>query len=82
LNGIEKVNCVYCGYANGLIGYVREITARTEQYWCPIKHARAIPSPHARYRLFFEYGDARSYRHELPGMRRALRPRKRKPGGS
>ena len=23
LNGIEKLNCVYCGYANGVIGYVR-----------------------------------------------------------
>ncbi len=31
LNGIEKVNCDYCGYANGLFGYAREIAARTEQ---------------------------------------------------
>jgi hypothetical protein len=82
LNGIEKVNCVYCGYANGLIAYVREITARTEQYWCPIKHARAIPSPHARYGLFFDYGDARRYRRELAGLRRVLRPRKRNHDGS
>ena len=49
LNGIEKVTCVYCEYANGVIAYVREVAARTEQYWCPIKHARAIPTPHARY---------------------------------
>lgn len=39
LNLIEKINCCYCGYFTGLIGYVQEITARTEQYWCPIKHA-------------------------------------------
>jgi hypothetical protein len=78
LNGIEKVNCVYCGYANGLIAYVREIAARTEQYWCPIKHARPIPAPHARYRVFFEYGDARAYRQELPKVRRMLRSRRRK----
>lgn len=73
LNGIEKMNCVYCGYANGVVAYVREIAARTEQYWCPIKHARAIPAPHTHYHLFFDYGDAKAYRHELPRLRRALR---------
>jgi hypothetical protein len=74
LNGIEKTNCVYCGYANGVIAYVREIAARTEQYWCPIRHARPIPTPHPRYHLFFDYGDAKAYRHELPDLRHALRP--------
>lgn len=79
LNGIEKVNCVYCGYANGVVAFVCEVAARTEEYWCPIKHARAIPTPHTRYHLFFDYGDAKAYRHELPKLRRALRPsRKRK----
>ena len=33
LNAIERLNCVYCGYVNGLVGYVREISARTEQYF-------------------------------------------------
>ena len=28
----KKLNCVYCGYANGVIGHAREIAARTEQY--------------------------------------------------
>ena len=37
LNGLQKLNCMYCGYANGLIGWVREIAARTEAHWCPIK---------------------------------------------
>jgi len=78
LNGIEKMNCVYCGYANGVIAYVREIAARTEQYWCPIKHARAIPTPHARYHLFFDYGDAKAYRRELPQLRRTLRSSQRR----
>jgi hypothetical protein len=80
LNGIEKANCVYCSYANGVIAYVREVAGRTEQYWCPIKHARVIPAPHARYRRFLDYGDARGYREELPAMRRALRPHRRKRG--
>src|SRR5882672_1421521 len=74
LNEIEKANCTYCSYANGLIAYVREVAARTEQYWCPIKHSRPIPTPHAHYHVFFDYGDATSYRRELPAKRDALRP--------
>jgi hypothetical protein len=37
LNAIEKLNCAYCGYANGVFAYVREVAGRTEQYWCPIR---------------------------------------------
>jgi hypothetical protein len=61
LNAIEKLNCTYCSYANGLIAYTREVAARTEQYWCPIKHARRIKGPHAHYHEFARYGDARGY---------------------
>jgi hypothetical protein len=50
--------CVYCGYANGVIAYARKIASRTEQYWCPIKHALRIRDPHVRYAQFLEYGDA------------------------
>lgn len=60
LNALEKLNCFYCGYANGLAGYFREIAARTEQYWCPIKHARRILTAHDRYPGFFEYGALRA----------------------
>lgn len=74
LTAIEKANCVYCSYATGLFAYVREVAARTEQYWCPIKHARRIVTPHGRYAHFAEYGDARGFRHGLPRMREALRP--------
>jgi len=73
LNGIEKLHCTFCSYANGLIAYVREVAARTEQYWCPIQHARTIPAPHGRYPLFFEYGDAERYRRDLEPLRHALR---------
>jgi hypothetical protein len=72
LNGIEKAHCVFCTYALGVVAYVREIGARTEQYWCPIKHSRAIPSPHERYRGFTAYGDAQGYRRDLPALRAAL----------
>ena len=78
LNAIEKANCTFCGYATGLIAYVREVAARTEQYWCPIKHARPLPTPHARYQLFVDYGDAHRYRHELKTVRHALRRDRRR----
>ncbi len=73
LNLIEKLNCMYCGYVNGLIAYVREIAGRTEQYWCPIKHARRIASMHSRYGKFLEYGDAEGYRSRLEKIRRDFR---------
>ena len=70
LNLIEKLNCVYCSYVNGLIAYIREIAGRTEQYWCPIKHARLQASMHSRYGKFLEYGDAEGYRRRLDEIRR------------
>jgi len=70
LNIIEKVNCIYCGYFNGLIAYVQEIAARTEQFWCPIKHARKTVGLHSRYRKFLEYGDAAGFRNRLDEVRR------------
>lgn len=69
LNTIEKFNCVYCGYFNGLIGYTREIAARTEQYWCPIKHARRTKAIHSRYQNFLEFGDAEGFRKNIEKTR-------------
>ncbi len=69
LNAVEKLNCVYCGYGNGVIAYAREITARTEQYWCPIRHARRTPDPHHRVERFIDYGDAEGWREKLPVLR-------------
>lgn len=69
LNAIEKVNCVYCGYGNQVIEYAREIAGRTEQYWCPIKHAQRTMDPHPRTSRFVAYGDADGYREELPRLR-------------
>jgi hypothetical protein len=70
LNIIEKVNCLYCAYFNGLLAYIQEIAARTEQYWCPIKHARRVAYTHSRYKYFFDYGDGESYRNKLEQVRR------------
>ncbi len=65
LNALEKLNCAYCSYANGLIAYAREIAGRTEQHWCPIKHARRVISAHAEYATFEDYGDAEGYRQRI-----------------
>jgi hypothetical protein len=65
LNIIEKINCGFCSYANGLIAYTREIASRTEAYWCPIKHARRTQGVHERYRDFADFGDAEAYRNKL-----------------
>lgn len=73
LNLIETMNCLYCGYANGVVAYVREIGSRTEQYWCPIKHALRVIDPHDRYNAFLDYGDADDYRARLERLRGALR---------
>lgn len=70
LNLIEKFNCFYCTYGNGVAAYAREVAARTEQYWCPIKHARRVKQAHGRYPGFFEYGDAEAYRQGLNRLRR------------
>jgi hypothetical protein len=70
LNLIEKLNCLYCAYANGVFAYVTEVAARTEQYWCPIKHALRMRGVHSRYQNFFEYGDAESYRRGIEQVRR------------
>jgi hypothetical protein len=73
LNAIERLNCDYCGYANGVFAYVREVAGRTEQYWCPIRHARRVPAPHSHYREFVDYGDAAGYQRELPVLRARLK---------
>lgn len=62
LNLLEKINCAYCSYANGLIAYTREIAGRTERYWCPIKHARRAMGAHSRCAEFQDYGDADGFR--------------------
>ena len=62
LNLLEKINCAYCSYGNGLLGYAREIAGRTEQYFCPIKHARRIVAAHEGYDRFAEFGDAEVFR--------------------
>ena len=68
LNWLEKLNCMYCFYGNGLLAYAREIAGRTEKHWCPIKHAKRMEGLHVHYSEFVDYGDAAGFqkaKHEL-----------------
>lgn len=72
LNFIEKFHCTYCAYGNGLIAYVSEIIGRTEEYFCPIKHARKMLGAHSRYARFLAYGEAQDYEAKLEHFRVGL----------
>ena len=76
LNLIEKINCMYCGYFNGLVNYIQEVAARTEQYWCPIKHAYKIVDVHHRYANFLDYGNAENYQKNMAEARKELQKEK------
>lgn len=69
LDRVEKINCWYCEYFNGVISYVREIAGRTEQFWCPIKHSQPLRDIHSRYNNFFDFGDYIKYRKEFDTRR-------------
>ncbi|MBU1424397.1 MAG: hypothetical protein KKH12_15460 [Gammaproteobacteria bacterium] len=72
LNVIEKAHCLYCSYAVGMLAYTSEIIARTEQYFCPIKHAGKVLSAHSRYECFLDYGDGEEFHHKLEAFRTSL----------
>lgn len=56
LNGMQKLNCVYCGYVNGLLHYVSRIAGETEIYWCGIKHSPSKDfSPPEHHKDFIDY---------------------------
>jgi hypothetical protein len=69
LNLLERLNCLYCSYGNGVLAFGVEVAARTEQHWCPIKHAARLRAPHSRYSHFFDYGDAQRYSQQIETVR-------------
>ncbi|MDD3145315.1 MAG: hypothetical protein PHV23_04360 [Candidatus Gracilibacteria bacterium] len=62
LNTIQKINCLYCSYVNGLFSYAVEVGGRTEKYWCPIKNAKKMKSSHDWQRYFADYGDPEGFK--------------------
>lgn len=69
LNPIEKLNCLYCSYVNGLIQYASAIAGRTELYFCPIKHAKKVAHEHNYYNEFLSYGEGEEYQKRLKELR-------------
>jgi len=65
LNMIQKVNCIYCSYVNGLFSYAVEIAGRTEKYWCPIKAAREIKGGHNWEEYFADFGDPKGFKKQF-----------------
>ena len=62
LNPMQKINCAYCGYANGLIRYLTKIIAETEDYWCGIQHKKSdgfLAPPH--HENFIRFRDESAY---------------------
>jgi hypothetical protein len=69
LNIVEKVNCLYCAYFNGVMQYAAAIAARTEYYFCPIKHAKRVAYKHDYYDAFLPYGKGEEYQKRLKEIR-------------
>jgi len=65
LNVIQKINCLYCSYANGFLAYAAEIAGRTERYWCPIKAAHQPTAYHGWYKDFADYGNPEEWKQKF-----------------
>jgi len=73
LTPLQKINCVYCEYANGVLGYAQEVAGRTEHFWCPIRHAKQPRVVHQHYAQFIGYGDDADFKGKFMAQREACR---------
>ena len=66
----QKINCIYCGYANGVIHYWAKIVGETERYFCSIKHKEddlfIVPDHHTD---FIDYNDHERFEEEFASKR-------------
>lgn len=74
LSFLEKLNCMYCGYVNGLFGYAVRIAGDTERFFCGIKHQQDgnFHSP-GHHKDFAAYGDEQDFERAYPKERREPR---------
>lgn len=70
LNLIQKFNCSYCSYVNGLFSYAVEIAWRTEKHWCPIKHANKTNGSHQWEKDFADFWDSSGFVDILESRRK------------
>lgn len=69
LNWIQKINCLYCSYVNGLFSYAVEVAGRTEKYWCPIKYASRKKWWHDWEEYFADYGDPEKFKEVFTSLK-------------
>jgi DnaK suppressor protein len=58
---------------NGLLELITEIAARSEQHFCPTKHAHPLLKAHSRDTTFLPYGDAKSYKAQSDAVAHAYK---------
>lgn len=62
LDPVQKVGCLFCGYANGVLRFASRVAADTERRFCPIRHK---PDPNfrspAHHADFAPYGNAEAF---------------------
>jgi hypothetical protein len=66
LKPLERFNCMYCGYVNGVFAYAVRIAGDTEKYWCSIKHKKEVEDEFiepTHHKDFLEYGDEKAYKN-------------------
>ena len=52
LTFMQKINCVYCEYANGIFAFAKAVGNQTEIYSCAIRHQHALKD-HAYEQQFY-----------------------------
>ena len=77
MNWRERLNCMYCDYAQGVIAYVSAVTHQTEHFWCPVKHKTNIHGQSGAYEGYIGRDDTAGYRDKLWGERAKCRACKR-----
>ncbi len=72
LSRLEKINCMYCGYTNGVYTYAKMVAGETERYWCPVKHEDEIQAPHKFYIEFAEYNNEAEWERMMEERQRHI----------
>jgi hypothetical protein len=65
LTWYEKLGCMYCGYVNGVFRFWKEISGRTESYWCGVMHEKkpGFKTQETQERQHFTaFGDEKEYK--------------------
>lgn len=78
LNFMQKFNCIYCSYVNGLFSFAVEVAGRTEKYWCPIKAAKAKSWTHDWEKYFADYGDPKKFQQQFNSNKEYFKNHKKK----